>query len=163
MTETITRVAGPGDVEKIDRLLRALAESTGESACYAGDIQALTRFGFSNPPLYRALLAEQAGAPVGLCTFFPEFSTWRCQPGLYVQDLYVEAQCQGQGLGKHLLSEAIKLANEKWQVGFMRLSVLKGNHRGQAFYNALGFSCDEENDFMLLTGSAFEQLHTKSN
>jgi ribosomal protein S18 acetylase RimI-like enzyme len=158
MTHTLIRIASPEDVEDIDHLLRALAESTGESTDYAGNIQALGKYAFSKQPIYRALLAKQKDTCVGLCTFYPEFSSWRCQPGLYVLDLYVDSLTRGEGLGKQLLSEAIRYAREEWQASYMRLSVMKTNQQGRAFYAKLGFQSDEENKLLVLQDTAFDEL-----
>lgn len=158
MTRPLIGVATADDVEEIDRLLRALAKSTGESDYYAGNLQALAQFGFSKKPLFRTLLVKQGDSAIGLCTFFPEFSTWRCQPGLYVQDLYIDAQHRGGGLGRQLLSGVVRYASKEWQASYMRLSVLKTNQQGQAFYNTLGFYPDEENKLMLLQGDQFDSL-----
>lgn len=158
MTHTLIRTASPEDVEDIGRLLCALAESTGESSYYTGNIQALRKYGFSKQSIYRALLARREDTCVGLCTFYPEFSTWRCQPGLYVLDLYVDSLARGEGLGRQLLSEAIGYAREEWQASYMRLSVMKTNQQGRAFYAKLGFQSDEENKLLVLQNTAFDAL-----
>jgi ribosomal protein S18 acetylase RimI-like enzyme len=158
MTHTLIRTASPEDVEDIDHLLRALAESTGESTDYTGNIQALRKYGFSKHSIYRALLAKHEDTCVGLCTFYPEFSSWRCQSGLYVLDLYVDSLARGEGLGRQLLSEAIRYAREEWQASYMRLSVMKTNQQGRAFYAKLGFQSDEENKLLVLQDTAFDAL-----
>ena len=51
-----------------------------------------------------AVMAEVDGEPVGFALWFPTFSTFRGQPGLYLEDLFVRPEYRGRGIGKALLA-----------------------------------------------------------
>ena len=44
------------------------------------------------------------GEAVGFALFFPTFSTFRGQPGLYLEDLFVRPEHRGRGIGKALIA-----------------------------------------------------------
>ena len=85
----------------------------------------------------RRILAEVRGEPVGMALAFPTFSTFRGQPGLYLEDIYVRPEHRGRGIGKALLAAMARLARER---GFGRLewAVLDWNAPAIGFYRALG-------------------------
>ena len=102
----------------------------------ASDIR---KHGFSGHPAFEVLIAEQDGAFAGLCLTFPSFSTWRGQPGIYVQDLYVEEAFRGQRIGEKLLMAVARRAKLKG-AGYLRLSVDTANKTAEAFYERLGIT-----------------------
>jgi ribosomal protein S18 acetylase RimI-like enzyme len=110
------------------------------------------------PPLLSGVIAERAGETVGLCLWFPWFSTWRGRRGAYVQDLYVVPQARRSGLAHALLGEAAQRARISG-AAFLRLNVDKGNSGGVALYESLGFAMKNETTFDL-SDTAFEQLAT---
>jgi ribosomal protein S18 acetylase RimI-like enzyme len=110
------------------------------------------------PPLLSGAVAERAGEAVGLCLWFPWFSTWRGRRGVYVQDLYVVPAARRSGLARALLSEAARRARTSG-AAFLRLDVDNGNAGGIALYESLGFSMKNETTFDL-SDTAFERLAT---
>lgn len=158
MNAATIRSATADDIGSIERLLRGLAESLGDPQPFSVDTNALRRYGFGEHRLYQALIAESAGESVGLCIFFPEFSTWRCKPGLYVQDLFVERSQRGNGVGRALLVDAMRRANTAWEAAYLRLAVHMLNRDALQFYQRLGFDADPDNRVMMLTGAHFESL-----
>jgi GNAT superfamily N-acetyltransferase len=77
------------------------------------------------------------GAVVGMALWFLNFSTWRGTHGIYLEDLYVQPQHRGSGLGKELLRT---LAETCVQRGYDRLewAVLDWNTPSVDFYKAQG-------------------------
>jgi ribosomal protein S18 acetylase RimI-like enzyme len=161
--EPTIRDANIDDVERIAALLRGLAESLGEPQSYRPDTGALVKYGFGSDPVYRTLIAEQDKRDAGLCIFFPEFSTWRCEPGIYVQDLYVAPEFRRRGLGEVMLAEAMRRANAAWDAAYLRLAVHALNRDALRFYQALGFNADPDNRVMLLTGADFHRVMTRAD
>ncbi len=158
MSAISIRTATADDIETVDRLLAELALSLGEPDVYRGDLEALRRHGFSARPVFRALLAEGDAGAVGLCLYFPEFSTWRCRAGVYVQDLFVAPGERGGGIGRRLLAAAIADAWACWDAAYLRLAVHVMNHAARDFYHALGFVTDTDSQVMKLTGDAFARI-----
>jgi len=62
-------------------------------------------------------------------------------PVLYLYELQVDAACQGQGLGRHLMSMLVAIAN-KWSMWKVLLTVFKTNTKAVAFYKSIGFGID---------------------
>ncbi|KAK0934399.1 Peroxygenase 1 [Friedmanniomyces endolithicus] len=77
------------------------------------------------------------GAIAGMALYFPNYSTWRSRPGLYLEDLYVRPAYRGRGYG-HLLIRS--LAQEVLRMGGGRLewSCLRWNEGSLRFYDGLG-------------------------
>src|SRR5436190_5695971 len=104
------RPATPADVPTIAKLIRDLAEYERVShACVLTDSDLRTHL-FGSRPYAEVLLAEDAGAVVGLALFFHNYSTFRAKPGIYLEDLFVEPAHRGKGHGKALLRELARLA-----------------------------------------------------
>jgi GNAT superfamily N-acetyltransferase len=74
---------------------------------------------------------------VAFALFFTNFSTFLGQPGLYLEDLYVQPAHRGTGLGKSLLKHLGALAVERG-CGRFEWSVLDWNESAIRFYQSLG-------------------------
>ena len=148
------RTAGAADAGVLRRFLQALADHDGGGA--VGSEASLRLHGFGPNPLFRAHLAERDGAPVGMVLFYPDYSTQRGEPGVYVQDIYVADDCRGMGLGRGLLAEAHKAA-AAWGAGYMTLGVGPQNLGARRFYAGLGFR-PRGYEFLILDGAELETL-----
>ena len=92
---------------------------------------------FGAKPAAEAIVAEVDGDAVGFALFFTTFSTFRGQPGLYLEDLYVRPAERGWGIGKALIAAVAKRAVERG-CGRLEWSVLNWNDPAIAFYVAVG-------------------------
>lgn len=155
MTGATFRQATAEDAGTIHALLCELARQDG--AQMRGSADALRRFGFGTNPMFQAVLAEQAGAVTGLVLFFPEFSTLRGCPGVFVQDLYVAAPARGQGLGRKLLAQAMAAARA-WDAAYLALMVDRSNTRARVFYDRCGFVDRGDYDTLVLDGAGLAAL-----
>jgi GNAT superfamily N-acetyltransferase len=104
------RPATPDDTAAIATLIRGLAEYERLSQYVTLEEGRLREHLFGPRPYAEVLLAEEAGAVVGFALFFHNFSTFRGQPGLYLEDLFVRPEHRGRGHGKALLQELARLA-----------------------------------------------------
>jgi GNAT superfamily N-acetyltransferase len=127
----------PDDVPAVVGLVRELAEyeKARHEARMTEDQLSAALFGDS-----RALFGHVAVADeqvVGMALWFLNFSTWRGTHGVYLEDLYVQPQHRGSGLGRELLRT---LADVCVQRGYDRLewSVLDWNTPSIDFYRAAG-------------------------
>jgi GNAT superfamily N-acetyltransferase len=82
-------------------------------------------------------LAESEGRAVGFVLFFATYSTFLARPGIYVEDLYVEASQRGLGFGRALLGHVFDQANQR-DCGRVEWSVLTWNQPAIDFYRSLG-------------------------
>ncbi|MCA3449495.1 MAG: GNAT family N-acetyltransferase [Rhodobacter sp.] len=155
MTGPSFRRATPGDADAIHALLCDLARQDG--AQMRGSAAALRRYGFGAHSLFQAVLAEEAGTVTGLVLFFPEYSTLRGCPGVFVQDLYVTAPARGQGLGRKLLAQAMEAARA-WDAAYLALMVDRSNARARVFYDRCGFVDRGNYDALVLDGPGLAAL-----
>jgi GNAT superfamily N-acetyltransferase len=127
----------PDDVPAVVGLVRELAEY--EKAVQEARLTEaqLTEALFGERPALFGHVAELDGAVVGTALWFLNFSTWRGTHGIYLEDLYVQPQHRGRGLGKELLRT---LAETCVQRGYHRLewAVLDWNAPSIEFYKAQG-------------------------
>jgi GNAT superfamily N-acetyltransferase len=144
MEEISIRLAGPEDVHTVHRLLRDLAAALGKSADLRSTVDDIARHGFGERPFFETVLAWFGGEAVGLAVYFFEFSTWRGQPGVYVQDLYVAPVMRGRGLGRDLIA-AVRKRAARDGARYVKLTVYDRNPEALAFYHSIGFeSCEDE-------------------
>jgi GNAT superfamily N-acetyltransferase len=147
------RPATSADTPTIARLIRALAEYEQLSHRVTLDESRLHEHLFGPRPFAEVLLAEDGGAVVGFALFFHDFSTFMGQPGLYLEDLFVEPAHRGQGHGKALLRALARLAVERG-CGRVNWSVLDWNEPAIRFYRALGAVPMDEWTVYRLAGDA---------
>ena len=69
--------------------------------------------------------------------FFTNFSTFLAKPGLYLEDLFVEPEQRGRGIGQALLDASGRLAAERG-CGRFEWSVLDWNENAIRFYERMG-------------------------
>lgn len=108
---------------------------------------------FSDSPALYGHVAEQHGEIAGFALWFLNFSTWRGTHGIYLEDLFVQPEHRGSGLGKALLRV---LAQECVERGYARLewSVLNWNTPAIEFYKSLGAVPMDEWTVFRLTDTA---------
>ncbi|TMG25814.1 MAG: GNAT family N-acetyltransferase [Chloroflexi bacterium] len=151
------RPATPNDVPTVAFLIRALSqyEKLEHEVTMTEDRLRATMFG--PRPYAEALLAEDAGKPVGFALFFHNYSTFLAQPGLYLEDLYVPESHRGKGIGKSLLVQLAKIAVER-NCGRLEWAVLDWNVDAIGFYEKLGAKPNSEWTVYRLTGDSLNSL-----
>jgi len=139
------------------RFIRGLAEYEREPNAVIATEEGLIRDGFGPHPKYRCLIAELDGAPAGFAFFHYNYSTWRGQPGLYLEDLFVFPELRGHGIGKALLQKLAQIALEENLYG-LRWMVLEWNDPALKFYESLDAELLGDWETMLLRGPALARL-----
>lgn len=92
---------------------------------------------FTGPPAAEVLIARIDGNPVGFALFFPSYSTFLAQPGIYLEDLFVDPAARGKGVGFALLASLAQLAVERGS-GRLEWAVLTWNQLAIDFYERIG-------------------------
>ncbi len=131
------RPAEPRDVPAIAGLIAELAEFEQLSHLLRLTPETLAPHLFGERPVVESVVAESAGQVVAFALFFTNFSTFLAQPGLYLEDLYVQPACRGAGIGKALLSHLGGLAAAR-NYGRFEWSVLDWNENAIRFYEKMG-------------------------
>lgn len=151
------RDAVADDADEVLRLIRGLADYEKLADEVVAGRQDIERSLFSATPSARCLLAEVDGRPRGLAIHFHNYSTFLGAPCSYLEDLFVEPDYRGQGLGRALLGAvaAYAVAN-----GHRRLdwSVLNWNTPAIDFYRSIGAESMNEWTVNRLQGEALERL-----
>lgn len=117
--------------------------------------------------LQQSLFGERAGAEVvlafaddtaaGFALFFHNYSTFLAQPGLYLEDLFVDPAFRSRGVGRALLAHLAALAVERG-CGRFEWSVLDWNRDAIGFYEKLGARAMSDWSVYRVTGDALTSL-----
>ncbi len=157
MTDIPIRPATPDDVATILRFVRDLAAFEREPDAVEATEAMLSEALFGPQPAAEAVIAEEAGAPVGFALFFHNFSTWKGRRGLYLEDLYVTPAARGRGVGGALLRYLAGIAVERNCARF-EWSVLDWNVDAIAVYRRMGAVGLDEWTVQRVEGEALRRM-----
>ena len=145
------RVARDSDVPAIVALIKDLATYEREPDAVKITVAQLQTVLFGEPPAAYALVAEVEGQVAGFALYFLNFSTWEGVSGIYLEDLFVQPEHRGLGLGQALLNGLAEIAVRR---GYARVewSVLNWNQPAIDFYRRMGAVAMEEWTVYRLSG-----------
>jgi GNAT superfamily N-acetyltransferase len=103
------------------------------------------------------IIGEYDGKAVGMALFFHNYSTFLGKAGIYLEDLYIQPEYRGEGLGKILLRYLAKLCIER-DCGRLEWSCLDWNEPSIAFYKKIGAVPMEEWTVFRVTGENLDKL-----
>jgi GNAT superfamily N-acetyltransferase len=151
------RAARPGEAALVFDFIRKLAayeKLEHEVTASQADIDAAL---FSSNPKAFCEIAEWTSKPCGFALWFYNISTFHGRHGIYLEDLYVDPEYRGRGIGKGLLRH---LAQRCEREGLSRLQwwVLDWNAPSIAFYRALGAKPMDAWTVFRVTGEALAKL-----
>lgn len=130
------RPAAREDIPFILQMVHELAVYEENEDAVEATPELFTRWLFDQP-LAECLIGSVDGIDRGIALFFLNFSTWTGRPGIYLEDLYVQPEVRGSGLGKALLKELACIAIQR-DYGRIEWSCLDWNEPSLAFYRSLG-------------------------
>lgn len=112
---------------------------------------------FGANPCVEGLMAFVENAPVGYALFSENFTSFRGQRGLYLEDLYVKADYRRLKIGEAFLRKLARIAKER---NFERIDflVLDWNKPAIKFYKKLGAEMNADERHFRFAGDAFEKL-----
>jgi GNAT superfamily N-acetyltransferase len=156
----VIRRAEPKDAPAILRLIRELAEYERLLQEVEVDEARVRAALFAPHPKAFCDVAELAGRPVGCAIWFYSYSTFTGRHGIYLEDLYVEPEHRGGGIGKAMLATLAKRCVDE---GLTRLewSVLDWNEPSIGFYRSLGAVPMDDWVRYRLAGEALASIGTK--
>jgi GNAT superfamily N-acetyltransferase len=155
--EVRVRAATPADVGQIHDFIVALAVYEREPDAVTGTQEMLADALFGTRPSAEALIAEVDGEAAGFALFYSTFSTWECEPGIWLEDLFVPESHRRSGAGFALLSHLAALALER---GCPRLEwcALDWNELALGFYQRLGAERMSEWELHRLHGDSLRRV-----
>jgi GNAT superfamily N-acetyltransferase len=161
MTDLIIRPAVEADVPVILELIRGLAEYERAPEQVVCDEARLRESLFPQNSGVKAdaevLMAILGPTAAGFAVFFHNYSTWWGRRGLYLEDLFVQPELRGQGIGKALLRALAQVAKER-DCARMEWSVLDWNQPAIDFYRSLGAVSKDEWTVYRLNRAEIEKL-----
>ncbi len=112
---------------------------------------------FGETPVAECHVAVEDDILVGYALFYPSFSSFRGERGLYLEDLYLAPKFRGGGNGSILLASVAKVAAER---GYERIDfqVLDWNTPAANFYKKLGAEANDQETHFTFGGEAFVNL-----
>jgi GNAT superfamily N-acetyltransferase len=113
MTAPAVRAAKREDLPRIWTLLNGLAEYERWTEYVTGSEVELGEALFGARPALEGLVAERGARIVGYALFYPTYSSFRCRPMIWLEDLFVEREARGSGAGSALLKALANIAIER--------------------------------------------------
>jgi GNAT superfamily N-acetyltransferase len=151
------RDAKPGDEALVAHFVRRLAEYEKLEHLAVGTPADFARALFGDKPHAHAMIVEKSGEPVGFALWHYNFSTFQARPGIFLEDIFIEPEHRGGGIGKavfrHLAARAVAegCTRLNWQV-------LNWNAPSIAFYRGLGARPLDDWTTMRLEGDTLAAL-----
>jgi GNAT superfamily N-acetyltransferase len=156
-TPIAIRPASVEDVPTILSFIRQLAEYERLLDRVVATEERLRETLFGPRPAAEVLLATDGARPVGFALFFQNYSTFLAQPGLYLEDLFVEPPARGRGVGKLLIQALARVAVERG-CGRFEWAVLDWNDPAIGFYQRMGATILDDWRVCRLSGEALEAV-----
>ena len=145
------------DVPLLLKLVKKLAEYERLSHEVIATEEDFRKALFGTDRVAEALLAFLGAEPVGFALYFSTFSTFVGRPGIYLEDIFVEPEHRGQGIGAALLARIAKIACDR-NCGRLEWSVLTWNEPAIGFYERLGAQRMEAWRVFRLAGAELREL-----
>jgi GNAT superfamily N-acetyltransferase len=151
------RIAQPTDAADIHRLIFELAVYEKAPEQMVATIDQINNSLFSDQSVAFCHVAEVDGKVVGIALWFLNYSTWLGKPGIYLEDLFVQPEYRGHGIGKGFMKTLAQLCIER---GYERFQwwVLDWNEPSIEFYKSLGAVAMAEWTVFRLSGGALQKF-----
>lgn len=153
--------AAEGDVTTIHAMVNALADYLGLAHEVVASEDDLHDALFGKQPRAEVVLATVEGEAAGFALFYGNYSTFRGQCGIHLEDLFVYPRWRGHGIGRRLLAHLAGLTVAR---GCRRLEwwVHVEDDRVVRFYEALGASAKDEWVVYRLSGESLRELASET-
>ena len=151
------RKVEPKNIPQIIALIREFAEYENLSEYCEVTEENLSLALFGEKKIAEAIIVFDDETAVGYAIFYPNFSSFRGQRGIYLEDIFIKPEFRGKRIGELMLRHIAGIGKER---GFRRIDfqVLEWNAPAIKFYEKLGAHRDEEERHFKFTDAAFEKL-----
>ncbi|HEX4297209.1 MAG TPA: GNAT family N-acetyltransferase [Devosia sp.] len=153
----VVRDAQPGDAALIVQFIRDLAEYERLSHEAKATETDIGRELFGPNPRVFCQIAERDGRPAGFALWFYTFSTFVGRHGIWLEDLFVDPEMRGGGVGKALLADLARRCVREG-LGRFEWAVLDWNRPSIDFYAAQGAVFMDDWRRCRVTGDALSRL-----
>jgi GNAT superfamily N-acetyltransferase len=131
------RATTPADIPTLHRLMRDFAAFEKLQARFKITEAALHAALFGPNAPIDSILVDADGATVGFALWYFQFGTFSGRYNLFVEDIYVEPACRGQGIGLALFRHMARIAVARDCID-MEWNVLDWNTPAIDFYRRIG-------------------------
>lgn len=135
----VIRTATASDLPQLMRLIRLKSEFDGCPQSVKATEHTLKDTLFGPSPMAYVLLAEvnNSPEPIGFASYHYIYSTFLAQPGIWLDDLFIESSYRNQSIGAQLVRSLCQIAVER---GCKRIdwTVDVENAPGIRFYQRIG-------------------------
>ena len=135
----IIRKAHSTDARAIYELIVELAIYEKEPYAVKTTPEIIEKQLLSPTPPFHCVVAQWHKNIVGFALYFFNYSTWRGQRGIYLEDLFVQEAHRKKGIARSLMQFLAQTAKEE-DCGRIDWSVLKWNKLAIDFYRGIGAS-----------------------
>lgn len=142
MNEIKIRRAVKDDCPRLLELIKGLADYEKAPEEVTVSLSHFEESGFGKEPVWWAFVAESENYICGFALYYIRYSTWKGQR-LYLEDIYVEPQKRGSGIGALLFDRIAEEARNGKFTGMM-WQVLDWNEPAINFYRKYGTRFDNE-------------------
>ena len=136
-TDFTIRLADPSDEAGWRRLWRGYIEFYETEVSEEVTAATWARIADDSLPHMAALVAKQSGGGLaGMLNYVVHDITWSTTPVCYLEDLYVDPDMRGHGIGRALIEDLVKRAND---AGWYRIywHTARDNTAAQVLYNKI--------------------------
>ena len=127
-----------GTAQDIPLLLTSIRSMAAfEDLTVAATEESLRNALFGDQPSGSFLLVFSGRKPIGYVTYFFTFSSMGGKRGLWLDDLFLDADYRGQGIGKAIMAHLAQIALDQ-DCGRFELMVRDWNEPAIRFYEKLG-------------------------
>lgn len=149
--------AAPDSVSGIVRLMHDFAAYEKLAEYCRITAEKLNEVMFGDEAFVKGIVARDGGEMVAYALFYRSFASFRGQCGYFLEDLYIDDEYRGRGIGAAMLKA---VANAARADGAERLDflVLKWNEPAIRFYESLGAARAEDELHFKFTDDAFARL-----
>lgn len=132
------RFVREGEEGVVLHFIRAIAEYEKMSECVIATEAGLHKAIFEQHAC-NVLLIEEGDTPIGFCLYFHTFSTFCGRTNLYLEDIFINKEMRGRGIGREIFRILMEIALEE---GCERLEwvCLNWNQPSIGFYKRMGAS-----------------------
>jgi GNAT superfamily N-acetyltransferase len=153
----VVRPAQAADAGLVVRFIRALAEYERLEAQAIATEADVTRDLFATNPRVFCEIAELDNQPAGFALWFYTYSTFLGRHGMWLEDLFVDPEVRGQGVGTAMLRRLAQRCREEG-LGRLEWAVLDWNAPSIGFYESLGARIMRDWEQCRLTGDALTRM-----
>jgi ribosomal protein S18 acetylase RimI-like enzyme len=145
------------DIPHILAMIREFAEQTNLVEYCQITEESLENSMFGKNSFVQSLIVFADEMPIAYAIFFPHFSSFKGQTGVYLEDIYIKPEFRSFGIGEKMIREIAKIGKAQ-NASRIDFQVLKSNEKGINFYKKLGAVCNENETHFKFDDEAFENL-----